>query len=82
MLMKDNDSKKMVTAIVSRAKGPNSDENLRLPESEGLAETEDGVEQDQSIPEQAAAEELIAAIEMKSPAAIVDAIKALLELCK
>lgn len=80
MLMKDN-KKNMVSMIVKAAKGPNHMDNMKPKESE-MSEVpmKDGVEQDSSIPENAAAEELISAIEMKSPKAIVEAMKSLLEI--
>lgn len=72
--------KKAVSIIVKKAKGPTNMENMQPEYKE--PEMENGVEQDQSVPEMAAAEELLSAIESKSPAAIVEALKALMELCE
>lgn len=45
------------------------------------SEMHEGVPEDASIAEDSAAEELIAAIESKSPKAVVEAMKSLMELC-
>lgn len=83
MLMKDN-KKKLVSLIVNKAKGPSHLDNLKYSEGGEVErpEMKDGVQQDKSIPQEAAAEELLSAIESKSPAAVVEAIKALMELCE
>ena len=78
MLMKDN-KKSAITLIVNKAKGPNHLDNMK-PEFE-KAPMKDGAEQDSSIPEDSAAEELLQAIEQKSPKAIVEAFKALMGIC-
>ena len=75
MLMKDN-KKKMLSMIVQRAKGPTDIDNLKPVESEN------GVEQDYSVPAEAAAEDLLSALSSKNPKAIVEAFKALSELCE
>lgn len=68
MLMHD-DKKKTASLIVAGLKGPQ-------PEK-----AEDNVENDGSIAEETAAEDLMAAIEQKSPKAIVEAFKNLMECC-
>jgi uncharacterized protein (UPF0147 family) len=78
MLMKDK-AKSMVSLIVNKAKGPNHMDNLK-PEMVESPEMKDGVQQDASVPQNAAAEELISAIEAKSPAGIVEAMKALMQI--
>lgn len=70
MLMHDDKKKKIASLIVAGIKGPQ-----QAPQSE------DGAEQDNSIAEDTAAEELLAAIEQKSPKAIVEAFKNLTECC-
>ena len=70
MLMSD-DKKKQVTLIMKKLKGAESVEE---------APVVDGAEQDDSIAVDTAAEELIAAVESKSPKAVVQAIKSLIEL--
>lgn len=80
MLMKDN-KKQLVSLIVNKAKGPTNIDNLKPPEAE-MPQMQDGIPQDDSVPLETAAEELIAAMEMKSPKAIVEALEALLELMK
>lgn len=69
MLMKDN-KKNMASLIVAGIKGPKE-----APMSQ------DGAEQDNSMAEDTAAEELLAAIEQKSPKGIVEAFKNLMECC-
>lgn len=69
------DNKKTVSMIVGLAKGPNHLDNLKP------AESKDGVEQDSSMPAEAAAEDLLAAIASNSPKAVVEAMKALMEVC-
>ena len=82
MLMKDN-KKQLVSLIVNKAKGENHIDNLKPADTNTSApEMEDGVQQDSSVPEEIAAEELISALELKSPKAIVEALKALMELCR
>jgi len=67
MIMSD-DKKKRATLIAAKLSGP-------------MEPMENEVEQDNSIAEDSAAEELIAAIESKSPKAVVEAMKSLMELC-
>ncbi len=72
MLMK-SDKKKQVSVIMARlGKGPEQLEQKPM---------EDGAEQDDSIALHTAAEELMRAIESKSPAGIAEAFKSMLELC-
>ncbi|MEZ0208566.1 MAG: hypothetical protein ACAH17_00110 [Candidatus Paceibacterota bacterium] len=71
--MKD-DKKKSVSLIMGKLMD-------KKPEVEE-APTEDGIEQDDSIAVDTAAEELISAIESKSPKAVVSAIKSLMDLCQ
>lgn len=70
MLMKP-DSKKSVSLIMDRMMGK--------PEEVPMV---DGAEQDDSIALDTAAEELMAAIESKSPKSIVQAFKTMMELCQ
>jgi hypothetical protein len=72
MLMQP-DKKKMASLIIASA-GPKKDEIQEAP-------TKDGAEQDNSIAEQSAAEDVMAAIESKDPKALVSAFKALMEIC-
>lgn len=72
MLMQP-DKKKMAALIISKA-GPKNEEFKQV-------ESKDGAEQDNSIAEDSAAEDLMAAIEQKDPKAIVSAFKALMEIC-
>lgn len=72
MLMKD-DPKKSVSIIMGKLMGKETE-----PKE---APTQDGVEQDDSMAVDTAAEELMKAIEMKSPKAFVEAFKSLMELC-
>lgn len=71
MLMAD-DKKNTATLIMKKMMGDK-------PVTEE-APTKDGVEQDDSVAVETAAEELISAIEMKSTKGIVEAIKSLIEL--
>lgn len=73
MLMKD-DKKKAVTLIMGKMLGK--------PEETQEAPSKDGTEQDDSVAVDTAAEELISAIEAKSPKGVVMAIKSLMELCQ
>ncbi len=70
MLMKP-DKKKEASLIIAGIKGP-----------EKSPMSDDGAEQDNSMAEETAAEDLISAIEQKSPKAIVEAFKNMLECCK
>lgn len=72
MLMKD-DKKKSVSLIMGKLMGDKPEVSE--------APTEDGVEQDDSVAVDTAAEELLAAIEAKSAKGIVQAIKSLIEMC-
>lgn len=71
MLMKD-DKKKSVALIMGKLTGSK-------PEA---APSMDGVEQDDSLAVDTAAEELAEALSSKSPKRIVEAFKSLLELCE
>lgn len=71
MLMKD-DKKKMATIIMAKMGA----------KPEQAPQSEDGTEQDDSTALKTAGEELISAIESKSPMAVVEAIKSLMELCE
>jgi hypothetical protein len=73
MLLKD-DKKKSVGLIMTKLMGDK-------PEMQE-APMKDGAEQDDSMAVDTAAEELIQAIESKSPKAVVQAIKSLMELCQ
>ena len=70
MFMKD-DKKKSVSLIMDKMMGPAKE-----------APTKDGIEQDDSMAVDTAAEELISAIESKSAKGVVAAIKSLMELCE
>ena len=70
MLMKD-DKKKSVSLIMGKLMG----------DKPQPAPSEDGVEQDDSVAVDTAAEELMSAIKSDSPKAVVQAFKSLLELC-
>lgn len=67
------DKKKMVAGIMSKLNDPQP--------SEQSVPTQDGVEQDDSIGLESAAEELVSAIDSKSPKAIAAAFKSMLEMC-
>lgn len=67
MLMKDN--KRSITTIIS---------GLGAPEQEAKP---DNVEQDASIGLDTAAEEILKAVESKSPKALVEALKSFMEMC-
>lgn len=79
------DKKALAAGIVSKLKeGPKPVEAqdskpASFPEGDEV-ETKDGIEQDDSIGMDAAAEELIAAIEAKSAKGIVEAIKSMLDM--
>lgn len=73
MLMKD-DPRNQVALIMGKLKGGKSETSE--------APTEDGAVQDDSVAVDTAAEELMAAINSKSPKAVVEAFKSLLELCQ
>lgn len=79
MLMKDN-KKSIATLIAKRAKGPSHIDNMQ-PEFKESPEKE-GALQDNSVGLESAAEELLSAIESKSPKAVVEAFKALAEMCE
>ena len=68
MLMKGNDKKKMASLIVAANK----------PQPE-VSEVSD-MENDNSMAEESAAEDLLAAIEQKSAKGIVEAIKAIMDI--
>lgn len=68
MLLND-DKKKSVSLIISKIG------------KESKAPEKDGELQDDSMPKEAAAEELLAAIESKSAKGVVEALSALMELC-
>lgn len=70
MLLSD-DKKKTVSLLVSKLGKPQMEESPM----------KDGAEQDDSMPKDAAAEELIAAIESKSAKGVVEALESLMELC-
>lgn len=72
MLMQP-DKKKMAALIIAKA-GPKGEEMKEAPQV-------DGAEQDNSIAEESAAEDVIAALESKDPKALVSAFKALMEIC-
>lgn len=72
MLMQP-DKKKMAALIIAKA-GPKGEEMKEAPQV-------DGAEQDNSIAEESAAEDLMAAIEQKDVKQIVSAFKALMEIC-
>jgi len=73
-MMSDDGKKKSSLIIATMKAGKPSSEEAEL--------SEDGAEVDDSMPKEAAAEELMAAIESKSPAAIVEAFQSMMELCK
>jgi hypothetical protein len=74
MLMKD-DKKHSVSVIMGKLMGDKKEGEMEK------APTKEGVEQDDSVATDVAAEELLQAIEQKSPKGIVAAIKSLIELC-
>lgn len=76
MLMKDN-KKGMAAAILARMPKKEGE----VEETEPVEVSEDGAEMDDSVATNTAAEELISAIESKSAPAVVEAMKALMELC-
>jgi hypothetical protein len=67
-----DDKKKRITTIIARLGKP----------SEEAPKNEMGDEIDDSMPKEAAAEELLAAIESKSPKGIIEAFESLMELCE
>ena len=67
------DKKKMASLIIASS-GPKKDEMQESPQK-------DGAEQDNSIAEESAAEDVMAALESKDPKALVSAFKALMEIC-
>ena len=69
MLLKD-DKKKMVTTIIGK---------LGRPEMEKAPE-KDGVEQDDSIGLESCADEIIQAVEEKSPKKLVEAMRSMMEM--
>ena len=69
MLMKD--PKKSVSVILAK---------MKKPEMKEAPKSENGAELDQNMPMESAAEELLAAIESKSAAGVVEAIRSLVEL--
>lgn len=73
MLMKD-DKKKSVSLIMDKL----MNKKPELTEAPMV----DGAEQDDSVAVNTAAEELMSAIESKSPQAFVSAFKSLMELCQ
>lgn len=72
MLMQP-DKKKMASLIIASA-GPKGEKMEEAPQK-------DGAEQDNSIAEESAAEDVMAALESKDPKALVSAFKALMEIC-
>jgi len=68
------DKKKPITMIMAKIG--------KKPDNMEKAPMEDGAEQDSSVGAEAAAEELMKAIESKSAAGIVEAFKSLMELCE
>lgn len=74
MLMKDDKNKMASVIVASMGKKPGESE-----ESE-MAPEVDGVEQDDSVGMESAAEELLAAVEQKSVKGIVEAFKAMYEM--
>ena len=70
MLMKD-DKKSAVALIVSKAKGPSNIDNMKPPMAEDS----------ESTGPETAAEELLAAIQSNDPKQVVEAFKALMEMC-
>jgi hypothetical protein len=71
MLMKP-DKKQAVSLIMGKM--------LKKPTETSEAPTENGVEQDDSVALETAAEELMQAIEQKSPKAVVESLRSLIEL--
>lgn len=69
-MMADDKKKRSISIIMGKLGGPKPAEV-----------NEAGDEVDSSMPKEAAAEELLAAIESKSPAGIVEALESLMELC-
>lgn len=67
-----DDKKKRITTIIAKIGKP----------SEAAPTNEMGDEIDDSMPKEAAAEELLAAIESKSPKGIIEAFESLMELCE
>jgi hypothetical protein len=73
MLMK-NDKKGMAALIISKM--GKKDESTEAPKM-----SEDGAPEDDSIALKTAGEELISAIESKSPMAVIEAVKSIMQLC-
>lgn len=71
-----SDKKKPATVIISRMKAGKPDEEQKAPMSP------EGAQDDDSMAKEAAAEELLKAIESKSPKAIADAFSSMMELCE
>lgn len=69
------DKKKVSTLIISKMRKDSPGEMFEAPKGEN------GGESDDSLAKESAAEELLKAIESKSPAAIAEAFSAMLELC-
>ena len=67
-----DDKKKMSSLIIAKMSG----------KPEVAPQSEDGAEVDDSVALKTAGEEFIAAIESKSPMAVVEALKSLMELCE
>ena len=74
MLMK-SDKKGMAAVILGKL--GKKDESPEAPKM-----SEDGAPEDDSIALKTAGEELLSAIEGKSPMAVIEAIKSILELCE
>lgn len=76
MFMKDKN--KAVGVIIASMKkkpdGSSSEETSQSPES-------DGAQQDSSIGEESAADEIINAVHSKSPKALIEALKSFYEIC-
>jgi len=69
-----DDKKKMATIIMAKMG--------KKPEEQEVPQSEDGAEQDDSTALKTAGEEFLQAIESKSPLAVAEALKALIELCE
>lgn len=73
-MIMSGDNKKKATMIISKLKS--GGEQMKEAPAD-----ETGAEMDPSMPKEAAAEELLAAIESKSAKAVVEALESLMELC-
>lgn len=84
MLMKDDKKSGMIAAIVKRAKGENHTDNLADSNDETMSVpvNDAGDEVDSSIGVNAAAEELISAMNSNDPQGVVAAIKSMMEMLK